>query len=120
MNLLNDRLRLGRFLFGADAVLGVGTIAAASLYGAALSSGSEKIGFAGTFVPLAATWVLFCRLAYAGLTSERLVLQCLFWVHVVGHFFALPVGTLIAGASVWIWRDLRHQRLPAPGRAPPR
>ncbi|MBK7976374.1 MAG: hypothetical protein IPK07_24920 [Deltaproteobacteria bacterium] len=111
MKLLGDRLLLARLIFGADAVLGVGTIAAAALYGAALSTGSAKATFAGTFVPLAALWVLFCRLAYAGLTSERLALKILFWAHVVGHFFALPVGTLIAGTSVWIWRDLRNQRL---------
>lgn len=60
-----------------------------------------------TFVPLSAAWSLFCYCAYKGLTSQNIVLKSVFWFHVACNVFIFPVGTGIAGLSIWLWRDLR-------------
>lgn len=106
MKFLEDRTRLARILFGLDAAMGVLAIASAALYGAALTSGNRWVAFFGMLLPLSALWMLLCFGAYKGLTRGHALLQILFWVYVVGNFFAFPVGTAISAASIWLWREL--------------
>jgi hypothetical protein len=104
----NDPIRLAQVVFALDAVLGILAIGGAALFGAAYSSGSVWTSFLSVFVPLSALWTLFCYLAYKGLTSDNLVLKAVFWLNVVGNAIGFPVGTAIAGASIWLWRELRR------------
>ena len=109
---LKDRIRVAKVIFGLDAVLGILSIGAAALYVAALTSGNAWAAFLATLVPFAALWSSFCYCAYKGLTSEKAVLKVVFWLYVVGNVFVFPVGTAIAGVSIWLLRDLRTQDLP--------
>jgi len=104
-----SRVRVAQFVFSLDAVLGILSIGGAALYGAALSSGKAWTAFLAIFVPFALLWSLFCYGAYKGLTSEKAALKFVFWSNVVGNVFGFPVGTAIAGVSIWLWRDVRKQ-----------
>jgi hypothetical protein len=104
--LMNDRFRLAKYLFSLDAVLGILSIGGAVLYGAAYSSSSVWVAFFPVFVPFAALWALFCYGAYKGLTSPNVFSKIVFWLFVVGHVVAFPVGTAISGACIWLWRGL--------------
>jgi hypothetical protein len=106
MAAMNDRVRLAKYLFSLDAVLGILGIAGAALYGAAYSSKSVWVAFFPVFVPLSALWALLCYGAYKGLTSPNAFSKIVFWLFVAGHVPAFPVGTAISGACVWLWRDL--------------
>jgi len=106
---MNDRLTVAKIMFSVDAVLGILSIGGAALYCAALSSRNVWTTFAAIFVPFAVLCALFCYWDYKGLRSEKTVLKFVFWSYVVGNFFVFPVGTIIAGASIWLWRDLRKQ-----------
>ena len=101
-----DRARVAKYLFSVDAVLGILSIGGAALYGAAYSSKTVWAAFFPVFVPLAALWALLCYGAYKGLTSSNVLLTLLFWLFVVGHFFAFPVGTAFSLVCIWLWRDL--------------
>jgi hypothetical protein len=105
-----NRARLAKLLFSLDAVLGIASIGGASLYGAAYSAGNVWVAFFTTFIPLGLLWALFCYGAYKGLASENVLLRILFWSFVVGHAIAFPVGTAIAGAAVWLWRERKVGR----------
>ena len=111
-----NRIRVAKFVFSLDAVLGILSVGGAALYGVALTSGNKWTAFFAPFVPIAALWALFCYLAYKGLTSENAVLKFVFWLNVVGNVFGFPVGTAIAGVSIWLWRDIRKQNI-RPGSA---
>ncbi|HSW12714.1 MAG TPA: hypothetical protein VLI06_07735 [Solimonas sp.] len=106
---MNNPIRVAKFVFSLDAVLGILAIGGAALYGAALTSGNAWMAFFAVFAPFAALWTLFCYGAYKGLTSGKAVLKFVFWSHVVGNAFGFPVGTAIAGVSIWLWRELRKQ-----------
>lgn len=103
---LDDRERVARILFVLGALEGISGVAAGALYGAALASGDPTATFLTVFVPLSALWALFTYLAYRGLASRNPLLAFVFWSFVVFNFFVFPVGTLVAGASVWIRREL--------------
>jgi len=104
---LNNRSKVAQSIFSLDAVLGILSIGGAALYGAAYSSGKAWPAFLAIFVPCAVLWALFCYGAYRGLTSDNIILKFVFWLYVVGNVFVFPVGTAIAGVSIWLWRDLR-------------
>jgi hypothetical protein len=108
---LNNRLGVAKFVFALDAVLGILSVGGAALYGAALSSGEVWGAFLAIFVPCSVLWASFCYCAYRGLTSENAILKFVFWLYVAGNLFAFPVGTAIAGISIWLWRDLRKQSI---------
>lgn len=108
---MNNRIRVAKFVFSLDAVLGILSVGGAALYGAAFSSGKVWPAFLAVFVPCSVLWALFCYGAYKGLTSEKAVLKFVFWSNVVGNVFGFPVGTAIAGVSIWLWRDLRKQNI---------
>ncbi len=104
--LMNDRVRLAKYLFFLDAVVGILGIGGAALYGAAYSSKSAWVAFFPVFIPFSALWALFCYGAYKGLTSPNAFGKVVFWLFVVGHVPAFPVGTAISGACIWLWRGL--------------
>ena len=104
--LMNDRVRLAKYLFSLDAVLGILSIGGAALYGAAYSSKSLWVAFLPVFVSFSVLWALFCYGAYKGLTSPNAFTKTLFWLFVSGHVVAFPVGTAISGACIWLWRGL--------------
>jgi hypothetical protein len=106
---MNDRIRMAKFVFSLDAVLGILSIGGAALYGAAFTSGNAWTEFFIIFVPFSVLWSSFCYWAYKGLTSQKAVLKFVFWSNVVGNVCGFPVGTAIAGVSIWLWRDLRKQ-----------
>jgi len=108
---MNSRIRVAKFVFSLDAVLGILSIGGAALYGAAFTSGKAWTAFVAIFLPFAVLWSSFCYWAYKGLTSEKAVLKFVFWSYVVGNVFGFPVGTAIAGVSIWLWRDLRKQNI---------
>lgn len=114
MELPSNRARLAKALFSLDAVLGVLTIGGAALYGAAWSSGSAWGAFLATFLPASALWLAVCYGAYRGLASDRAAPGLVFWLYVAGNAIAFPVGTAIAGASVWLWREARKPGSSAP------
>ncbi len=103
---MSDCIRLARYLFSLDAVLGIFAIGGAALYGTAYSSHGVWATFLSIFMPSSALWALFCYGAYKGLTSPNAFSRLLFWLFVVGHVFAFPVGTAISSACVWLWRKL--------------
>lgn len=105
-----NRVRAAKLLFSLDAFLGLLSVGGAALYGATYASGNVWIAFLGTFIPFGALWLLICYGAYKGLTSENIALKFVFWAFVVGHAIAFPVGTAIAGAAIWLWRELRAGR----------
>ena len=104
---MNNPIKVAQFVFSLDAVLGILSIGGAALYGAAWSSGNVWTTSLAIFVPFSLLWALFCYGAYNGLTSDKAVLKSMFWLFVVGHIFAFPVGTAISGVSIWLWRELR-------------
>lgn len=106
---MDNHMRVAKFVFSLDAILGILSIGGAALYGAAFASGDAWTAFFAIFVPFSVLWALFCHLAYKGLTSEKAVLKFVFWSHVVGNAFGFPIGTAIAGVSIWLWRELRRQ-----------
>jgi hypothetical protein len=106
---MSNRIRVAKFVFSLDAVLGILSIGGAALYGAAFTSGNAWTSFIAVFVPLSVLWAAFCYWAYKGLTSEKAILKLVFWSYVVGNVFGFPVGTAIAGVSIWLWRDLRRR-----------
>jgi hypothetical protein len=106
---MNNRITVAKFMFCLDAVLGVLSAGGAALYVAASTSGNAWTAFLAVFVPSAVLWSSFCYWAYIGLTSEKAVLKFVFWSYVVANVFGFPVGTAIAGVSIWLWRDLRKQ-----------
>ena len=107
---MNNRIRVAQFMFSLDAVLGILAVGAACLYGAAYNRHAGLLTiFLTIFVPLAVLWSSFCYCAYKGLTSENAVLKFLFWFYVVCNALGFPIGTAIAGVSIWLWRDLRKQ-----------
>ena len=108
---MDNRIRVAKFVFSLDAVLGILSIGGAALYVAAFASGNAWTAFFAIFVPIAVLWALFCYWAYKGLTSEKAVLKFVFWSYVVANVFGFPVGTAIAGVSIWLWRDLRKQNI---------
>lgn len=108
---MNDRIRLAKYLFSLDAALGILAIGGAALYGAAFNPKSGWATFLLILVPFSALWASFCYGAYKGLTGPNAFTRVLFWVFVVGHVFAFPVGTAISGACVWLWRDWSKPRL---------
>jgi hypothetical protein len=108
---MSDRIRVAKFVFSLDAVLGILSIGGAALYGATLTSGNAWMAFFAVFVPFTLLWSSFCYWAYKGLTSEKAILKFVFWSNVVGNVFGFPVGTAIAGVSIWLWHDLRKQKI---------
>jgi hypothetical protein len=103
---MKNPVRLAKYLFLIDAVLGIVSIGGAALYGAAYSSKSLSVAFLPVFVPFSALWALFCYGAYKGLVGPNAFSKVLFWLFVIGHIVAFPVGTAIAGACIWLWREL--------------
>lgn len=110
--LATDRLKLARILFSLDAVLGIVAIGGAALYGAAYSPKSPWLPFISILLPGAALWGLFCYGAFRGLTGKNALCNVLFWLFVVGHFFAFPVGTAISGACLWLRSELGKTQSP--------
>ena len=105
-DLLSDRRRLAKYLFVLDTVLGIVSIGGAAIFGATYSSHGFWLTVLPIFVPSSVLWALFCYGAYKGLTSPNAFTRLLFWLFVVGHVFAIPVGTAISGACIWLWRKL--------------
>ena len=103
---MNDRIRVAKYLFSLDAVLGILAIGVAALYGSVWSSKSVWEAFLPVFVTLSPLWALFCYGAYKGLTRPNAFTRLVFWLFVVGHVFGFPIGTAISGACIWLWRDL--------------
>lgn len=110
---MNNRITVAKIIFSLDAAMGIMSIGGAALYGATLTSGNMWTVCLAIFVPFTVLWSLFCYLAYQGLTSEKAVLKFVFWSHVVGNAFGFPVGTAIAGVSIWLWRELRKHNIRA-------
>ncbi len=106
---MSDPVRLARYLFSLDTVLGIFSIGGAALFGATYSSHGFWFSVLAIFLPSSALWALFCYGAYKGLTSPNAFTRLLFWLFVVGHVFAIPVGTAISGACIWLWRRLSAQ-----------
>lgn len=106
---MNHRIRVAKLVFSLDAVLGNLSVGGAALYGAAFTSGNPWTAFLAIFVPFATLWSMFCYWAYRGLTSEKAVLKFVFWSYVVVNALGFPVGTAIAGVSIWLWRDSRKR-----------
>lgn len=94
--------------------MGIMSVGAGALYNAALTSGNVWVAFFVIFVPFGGMWALICYWAYKGLTSEKAVLRFVFWSYVVANVFVFPVGTAIAGVALWLWRDLRKQKIRPP------
>jgi hypothetical protein len=107
--LMADPVRLARHLFSFDAVLGISSIGAAVLYGAAYSSKSLWVAFLPIFVPSSALWALFCYGAYRGLVGTDAFSKAVFWLFVIGHSIAFPIGTAIAGMCIWLRRECNLQ-----------
>lgn len=105
--LLADRVWLARVLFSIDAVLGILVAGAAALSGAAWTSANPRQVFVAILIPLAIIWIAVCYGAYKGVTTRRPVLLAVFWVCVIVNLPTFPIGTAIAGASVWLWRELK-------------
>ena len=76
---MDNHIRVAKFVFSLDAVLGILAVGGAALYGAALTSGNAWTAFVAIFVPFAVLWTFFCYWAYKGLTSEKVVLKFVFW-----------------------------------------
>lgn len=113
-HLQTHRIAVAKSAFSLEAFLGILAIGGGALYGAALTSGNAWAAFFSIFVPFSVLWALFCYCAYKSLTSENAVLKIVFWSYVVFNVFVFPVGTAIAGVSIWLWRDLRkHPVRPA-------
>ncbi len=107
---MNHRIALARFTFSLDAVLGMLVVGIACLFGAAYNRHADVWTMMLTvFVPLSAVWALLCYGAYRGLTSGNVVLRFVFWFFVVCNAITFPIGTAIAGVSIWLWRDFRAQ-----------
>lgn len=103
---MNNRILLARFLFTLDAVLGILVVGAACLFGAAYNRHADEwMIFLTNFLPLSLVWSLLCYYAYKGLTSENVVLKSVFWFYVFCNVFIFPIGTAIAGASIWLRLD---------------
>jgi hypothetical protein len=107
--LLNDSIRLAKYLFCLDAVLGFFSIGTAALYGAANAPDDPWGAFFLLFIPLCGLWALFCYGAYRGLTRRDALTRVVFWISVIGHFPAFPIGTAISGAGIWLWRRVSPQ-----------
>jgi hypothetical protein len=108
---MNNRIRVAKLIFSLDAVLGILAVGGACLYAAAYNRHAGLLTCLPIFVPLAVLWSSFCYWAYKGLTSEKAVLKFVFWSYVVCNVFSFPIGTGIAGVSIWLWRDLRKQNI---------
>ena len=107
---MNNRIKVAKFIFSLDALLGILAVGAACLFGAAYNRHAPLLPiFLTIFLPLAVLWSVFCYCAYKGLTSEKAVLKFVFWFYVVCNVLSFPIGTAIAGVSIWLWRDLRKQ-----------
>ena len=105
-----NRIKVARFMFSIDAVLGILAVGAACLFGAAYNRHAPLLPiFLTIFLPLAVLWSLLCYGAYKGLTSEKFILKIVFWFHVACNVLSFPIGTAVAGVSIWLWRDLRNQ-----------
>lgn len=103
---MRDTIKIAKYLFTIDAVLGILAIGGAALYAAAYSSKGAVLTFILVFVPCSALWASFCYGAFKGLTSKSAILNLLFWLFVVGHFFAFPVGTAISALCIWLRREV--------------
>lgn len=104
-----DRVRVAKVMFSLDAVLGILTVGAACLFAAAYNRHAPVLPLILTvFVPLALLWSSICYGAYKGLTSEIAALKFVFWLYVVVNAIGFPVGTAIAGVSIWLWRELKN------------
>ena len=103
------RIRVAKFVFGLDALLGLLAVGGAALFGVAYSSGNPWAAFFAVFIPFGLLWLLFCFVAYQGLTSGNVFLNIVFWLFVVGNVFGFPVGTAIACVCIWLWRVVRGQ-----------
>ena len=121
---MKNRIRVAKFMFSLGALLGILSAFYGSAYIAALTSDSgphPKEAWTTTlliiFVPVSVLWSSFCYLAYKGLTSNKTILKFIFWFYVVWNVFVFPIGTVIAGVSVWLWRDLKRQNI-GPGVVP--
>ena len=111
-----NRITVAQIVFSLDAVLGILTVAAACLFAAAYNRHAPVLPLVLTvFLPLALLWSSICYGAYKGLTSEKAVLKFVFWLYVVVNAIGFPVGTAIAGVSIWLWRDLKTSALSPPG-----
>lgn len=105
-----NRVTAARLLFSLNAVLGILAIGGACLFGASYNPHASLMRILlTTFLPLSALWMSICYCAYKGLAGENVVLKSVFWFYVVLNVFFFPVGTAIAAASVWLWRDSRKQ-----------
>ena len=111
MHFFDDRIRIAKYLYLLEAVLGVLAIAGAALYGAALSTRNFWPAFLPIFALCSVLWTLFCFGVYKGLTSDPLIFKIFFWGNVVFNVFVFPVGTAISGVSIWLWRELRAERI---------
>lgn len=111
MMAVNNRVLLARLLFILDAVLGILVVGAACLYGAAFNRNPDWVAIALTFfLPLSLAWSLLCYFAYKGLTSGNIVLKSVFWFYVFCNVFTFPIGTAIAGASIWLRREFINRK----------
>ena len=107
---MNHPMRVAKIVFSVGAVLGIVAVGAACLFGAAYNRHAPlQPIILNIFLPFSVLWTLFCYCAYRGLTSANVVLKAAFWVFVALNVFAFPVGTAIAGMSIWLWRDLGKQ-----------
>ena len=99
-------------LFGFSALVGVVVIGAGALSGAAWAPNARVwIVFAQVFIPAASVWLAFSYGAYKGLASDNAGLRFLFWANVGVMFFIFPVGTAVAAAMVWLWRELKNAKV---------
>ncbi len=115
---MKNRIKVAKFMFSLGALLGILSAGGAGLYAVAYTPGSGTppikealTTFLIIFVPVSVLWSSFCYLGHKGLTSNKTILKFKFWFYVVWNVFVFPIGTVIAGVSVWLWRDLRRQNI---------
>lgn len=114
---MNDRIRVARLVLSLDAVLGILVVGAACLFGVSYNRHASVLAtFVTIFVPLSVLWSSLCYGAYRGLTSDKVVLQFVFWLVVVCNVPSFPIGTGIAGVLIWLWRDSRKQGIRPDGQ----
>ena len=117
---MKNRIKVAQFTFFIGTFVGVLSADGGALTAAAFSAAQGLqfwIKSLVLFVPISILWSSFCYLAYKGFTSNKIILKFIFWLYVVFNVFIFPIGTVIAGVSVWLWRDSRIQNID-PGIAP--
>jgi hypothetical protein len=114
---MTDKIKVAKVMFSIDAILGILVVGAACLFSVAYRRhGGMLPTFLTIFVPLTVLWLSICYWAYKGLTSDKVMLKLVFWFYVICNAISFPIGTAIAGVSIWLRRELRKQASGQPCR----